>query len=129
MGVPDPQGTDSGPRAPLRRGDEPVGGAKIFFYHIVLLEYDLDQCCGSAVLSADRCPLRISTSCRSVPFRRRSVAATVSHVAVLSWSNGIVGVDAVTAEVLEPTPLSRPAGGAHGMLRLLPYGSCLTNAV
>jgi hypothetical protein len=67
MGVPDPQGTDSGPRAPLRRGDEPAGGAKIFFSRIVLLEYDLDQCCSSAVLSAHRCLLCIGTSCHSAP--------------------------------------------------------------
>jgi hypothetical protein len=32
-GVPDLQGTDNDPRAHLRRGDEPAGGANTFSLH------------------------------------------------------------------------------------------------
>jgi hypothetical protein len=42
---------------------------------------------------------------------------------------GIVGADAVTMVVPELSRLPRFEHGAHGTLRLLPYGICLAHTV
>jgi hypothetical protein len=41
MEVPDPQGINSGPRAHLKRGNEPAGGATISPPHVAILNFYL----------------------------------------------------------------------------------------
>jgi hypothetical protein len=66
MGIPDLQGTDSGPRTYLGGGSEPIGGANIFFPHTTFLKFHLGYWSGSAPLPADTQRRLIDAPCRSV---------------------------------------------------------------
>jgi hypothetical protein len=65
-GVPDLQGTNSGPRAHLRGGSEFAGGANIFFPRVAFLKFHLGGWSGSVPLPANTRQCLVDAPCRSV---------------------------------------------------------------
>jgi hypothetical protein len=86
-GILDLQDTDNDPRAHLRRGSEPVGGANIFFPH-GFLKCSLDCWCDSAPLPLNRCAHPIGVSCQSITADKRAI------VAVLRWQGPVTAQQA-----------------------------------
>jgi hypothetical protein len=91
----------------------------MYFPRVVLLECDLDGCGDSAVLPADRCPPRIGVHVVVHPLADEVLRRWFPRLQACYGAMGVMGADAVTVTVHEPTQLLCTARDAIGTPRLL----------